>query len=77
MDMTGKSDLTTVANISFNIKTRNTTYSQQVASFFDTHGRIGTYMEARKCNRLHYEPPTILYRLANLTKHAALNLKTT
>lgn len=75
MDMTGKSDLTTVANISFNIKTRNTTYSQQVASFFDTHGRIGTYMEARKCNRLHYEPPTILYRLANLTKHAALNLK--
>lgn len=75
MDMTGKSDLATVANISFNIKTRNTAYSQQVASFFDSHGRVGTYMEARKCNRLHYEPPTILYRLANLTKHAALNLK--
>ncbi|TNJ30450.1 hypothetical protein GMRT_10929 [Giardia muris] len=76
IDITGSQDINTLANINFDLRTRVTSYSQYVSQFFDNHGRADTSaFKSRRCNRLHFDPPYMTYRLIGLTKSAALNLK--
>lgn len=76
IDITGSQDMNTLANINFDLRTRATTYAQYVSQFFDNHGRADTSaFKSRRCNRLHFDPPFMTYRLIGLAKSAALNLK--